>query len=327
MARFDSNTQLSRERLQELYIEQSLSADEIAKQLGCGETTVFRALEKYGIPRRSKHDYRLEIAREELEKLYLVEKLSESEIAERFDTSQRTISRRLIELGIQTRPTGPVAEWLVPRNVLAAWSPELAYVVGLIATDGHLDSDKIEVGFISTDRELVNLYCQALHVDSIHVGVTENSARKPCFRVRLNDREYRRFLETIGLTPAKSKTLGALLIPDSLFRDFLRGVLDGDGSWYIQKSWLGRYQYLKMELVSASYSFIEWVNHKVVQLAGFQGTRRSRSLGRYHYLSYGGQQSIELGAWLYYSPNVLALSRKRVIWEQMFNRTKSRSRT
>lgn len=327
MARFDAKAQLSRELLAELYVEQSLSADEIAKQLGCGETTVFRALEEYGIPRRSKHDYRLEIAREELERLYIVEQLSESEIAERFDTSQRTVSRRLIELGIPTRPTGSVAKWLVPSSILSAWSSELAYVVGLIATDGYLDSEKSEVCFTSTDGQLIDLYCQALHVDSIHVGVTENRDRKPCFRVRLNDHDYRRFLENIGLTPAKSKTLGALQIPDDFFRDFLRGVLDGDGSWYIQKSWLGRYQYLKVELVSASYSFIEWINHKISTLAGLRGTTRSRSLGRYHYLSYGGHQSIDLGTWLYYSSDVLALSRKRIIWEQMRNRTKSRSRT
>lgn len=327
MPRFDAKVQLSRELLAELYVEQSLSADEIAKQLGCGETTVFRALEEYGIPRRSKHDYRLGIAREELERLYVDEGFTEREIAEHFNTSQLTISRRLRELGIPTRPVGGISKWTVPNSVLAAWSAELAYAVGLIASDGNLTSNTNGVEFISTDKELIELYCFSLHLDSIHVGVTAYEGRKPWYKVRLSDRAFRRFLEDIGLTPAKSKTLGALSIPDAYFQDFLRGVLDGDGSWYIQKSWLGRYQYLKVELVSASYSFIEWINHKISTLAGLRGTTRSRSLGRYHYLSYGGHQSIDLGTWLYYSSDVLALSRKRIIWEQMRNRTKSRSRT
>jgi hypothetical protein len=37
-------------------------------------------------------------------------------------------------------------------------------------------------------------------------------------------------LLTIGLTPAKSLTLGPLAIPDDYFPDFFRGCIDGDGS-------------------------------------------------------------------------------------------------
>lgn len=327
MALFDAKAQLSRELLAELYVEQSLSADEIAKQLGCGETTIFRALEKFGIPRRTKHDYRFEIAREELERLYVAEQLTENEIAERFNTSQLTVSRRLREYGIETRSVGSLPAYSIPNDILSAWSSNLAYVVGLLATDGNLDKDRARVEFVSTDQELIALYCSALNLNSIHVGVTAYEGRKPWYKVRVHDNQFRHFLEDVGLTPAKSKTLGALEIPDDYFRDFLRGVLDGDGSWYIQKSWLGRYQYLKVELVSASYSFIEWTNHKISTLEGLRGTTRSRSLGRYHYLSFSGRQAIDLGTWLYYSSNVLALSRKRIIWEQMLDRTKSRSRT
>jgi|GEM_PF-6988550 transposase len=118
MARFDTTSQISRELLNELYIEQSLTASEIAQQLGCGETTVLRALHKYEIPKRSKRDYRLELSREDLERLDVVEHLSESEVAERLNVSQLTVSRRLQEFGIPTRSVGSIPSAFVSKQVL-----------------------------------------------------------------------------------------------------------------------------------------------------------------------------------------------------------------
>src|SRR5581483_4130824 len=121
MPRFNSKTQLSRAKLEQLYIEQLLPTAEIARRLGCGETTVLRALHDYGIPVRSKSDYRLEIPREELERLYVENGFSEDEIAQWFHTTQITISRRLIEFGITTRQGGVATQSIRP-SVLSVWS-------------------------------------------------------------------------------------------------------------------------------------------------------------------------------------------------------------
>ncbi len=49
-------------------------------------------------------------------------------------------------------------------------------------------------------------------------------------RICITDRAYWSELAEIGLTPAKSKTIGALAVPKAMFIPFLRGVIDGDGS-------------------------------------------------------------------------------------------------
>ena len=49
-------------------------------------------------------------------------------------------------------------------------------------------------------------------------------------RIAWSDRRFYDWLTTVGLTPAKSLTLGPLAIPDDYFADFLRGCIDGDGS-------------------------------------------------------------------------------------------------
>ena len=42
-------------------------------------------------------------------------------------------------------------------------------------------------------------------------------------------------LQKIGLEPNKSKSIGALRIPDRYFFDFLRGYFDGDGCVYFKE--------------------------------------------------------------------------------------------
>lgn len=51
----------------------------------------------------------------------------------------------------------------VLRNVVdVTWRSELAYVVGLIASDGYLASATKRIGFVSKDRELVEIFKEVL---------------------------------------------------------------------------------------------------------------------------------------------------------------------
>ena len=74
---------------------------------------------------------------DELRRLYFDEGLTIEEIAARFECSPTTIRRRMDDLGMEARPRGPYVE----RDRNYEWSPELAYVIGLITTDGNLSSD------------------------------------------------------------------------------------------------------------------------------------------------------------------------------------------
>ncbi|MDP2630473.1 MAG: hypothetical protein Q8P56_03635 [Candidatus Uhrbacteria bacterium] len=71
------------------------------------------------------------------------------------------------------------------------------------------------------------------------IGVTHKISQKKSgytkklqTRVQFSDVLFYRFLVDAGLTPAKSKTIGSLVIPQKYFFDFLRGEFDGDGCFY-----------------------------------------------------------------------------------------------
>ncbi|MBU0494895.1 MAG: hypothetical protein KKA73_16985 [Chloroflexi bacterium] len=292
---------IPKEQLERLYYDERLTQQEVAEKLGCSEKVIRTRMREYHIARRRVGDYyRIEISPEMLEHLYHEERLSQKEIAKRFGCSRRTIGDKMAKHRISARPTS-VSTCLIPQDVLRQWSPQLAYVVGLIAADGCLSSRNPSlVSFTSKDSELVQTYQLCLHVAApVYRGVRS-------YEVRISDLAYRAFLEGIGLMPVKSRTLGPLEIPDEFFRDFLRGYVDGDGC--ISSA-------LVVIIGSASSSVIEWLQQTVERLAGIKGHLYFYSPKRFYSLSYCKSKALHLLPWLYYSPDLPCLSRKRAIWD------------
>jgi hypothetical protein len=83
---------------------------------------------------------RVSIDAELLRRLYVEERLTTAEIARRLTCGANTIARRLREIGIRVRARGPLLQRaLDPRWTDGpSWSSDLAWIVGLMATDGNL---------------------------------------------------------------------------------------------------------------------------------------------------------------------------------------------
>ncbi len=255
---------------------------------------------------------RIDFPPEELKRLYVDEGWSPAQIAERFNCRPATILARLRDYGIPLRPRG----WHklvrhVPDAILNSWpSPELAYIVGLVASDGNLEEDNNCVILNTTDFELADTFRQLLGMNNAHIVVVNHAPpRKTSYMVQVCDYVFRSFVEARGLTPRKTLTIGALDVPDQVFVDFLRGELDGDGGWHIGHGWRG-VEYLIAKIVSKSRPYLEWIQKTVERLTGLTG----RFSG--HGVVYNGHNAERLGAWLYYSPDLPCLSRKRERWAQ-----------
>lgn len=255
-------------------------------------------------------DKEFHIPRSTPEHLY-EEDLSQSQIAERLGCSPATVLRRMEKYGIKARPRGGVPKALVPGEVLQQWSPELAHAVGLVTSDGNLAKQCNLVSFSSTDYELIEIYQQCLRV-SVHVVAYTSPVYLPIYTVRLSDPAYRAFLEDVGLTPAKSKTLRPLSVPDEFFRDFLRGCMDGDGhiSAYPDRVCPNHCR-LRFSLASSSRHFLAWVQDTIARLAKVRGTIYQKQAFA---LTFTGSKARRLLSWLYYAPDLPCLRRKRAVW-------------
>ena len=266
----------------------------------------------------SPRNRRAALSEADLRDVYVAQKLTIEQIAARVGLAPTTISRRFADLGIQARRRGPLPGARSgiegqPRQ----WTADLAYAVGLITTDGCLSQDGRHLTMTSKDVDLLETTRRCL---GISARITLSTNPRPIHRLQWGDLTFCRWLNEIGLMPAKSLRLGPLRIPDEWMRDFLRGCIDGDGSIV---TYTDRYNTFKkstyvytrvyLSLVSASPRFVEWLRENLRRLtgaAGHVGLRRTAGRNDLWRLRYAKGEALRLLRWMYYSSDVPSLRRK-----------------
>jgi len=265
---------------------------------------------------------KIHISRQTLERLYYEEGQRQREIAELFGCSETTVARRMREYEIPTRRDGgPHRARSQRSHPRCRWTPHLAYAVGLIASDGCLSSDGRHIIFTSVDRELVETFKRCLRLQNrTALASSGGYSKRPIYRVQFSDTAFYDWLLEIGLIPNKTLELSELTVPDACFADFVRGYLDGDG--YIQtyvdsydrfKSEKYVYQRLFVRFFSGSQEYLKWLKGRLQQLMGTRGAVLNHS-GAWE-LRFAKKDSLKLLHWMYYSPDIPCLERKRNIAE------------
>lgn len=103
-----------------------------------------------------------------LRRLYTDERQTTAQIACRVHCSPSTVRRQLIRFGIPARPRGPAPARVgaAPDSPFTGWSPEVAYVVGLLATDGNLGRERTTISIVSKDMDLLETVKRCDRVDA-----------------------------------------------------------------------------------------------------------------------------------------------------------------
>lgn len=207
------------------------------------------------------------------------------------------------------------------------WTPKLAYAIGLLTTDGNLSKNGRSIVMRSSDIQLLKTFKKCLNLShKINKTNHDGWAKKPCYRIQFGNVQFYRWLLKIGLFPAKTYTIKKLKIPDKYFPDFLRGHLDGDGSVWTYKDYYNTYKNSKyvytriwVRFISASKAHIRWLSKNISRLLSIKGHLWERKPWMLHQttsmweIKFAKKESIKLLSWIYYSPNVPCLKRKRKI--------------
>lgn len=225
------------------YIEESMSLSDIARECSCTRQYVYKKMKEYKIPLRSQRCAR-EIAYDQ-GKIVV-------EITDDAGKSYSVIHKK-IELD---------------KAFFSSWSAEMAYVLGVLFTDGCLLEEK--------RKSRGSTGCTRI-IPRLSLGQKEPELiRKILALMKCNARIYYRKrikykntvagelyvfdimcsvvyddLINLGLKPVKSLNIEFPDVPPEYMRHFIRGCWDGDGSAYISGD------KLRASYVSGSKDFIE----------------------------------------------------------------------
>jgi hypothetical protein len=160
--------------------------------------------------------------------------------------------------------------------------------------------------------ELINILKRSLSIKNKIGRKTSGYSGRKQNRIQFGDVIFYRFLLGLGLTPAKSKTMADLDIPQKYFFDFLRGHFDGDGTFYSYHDprWKNSFMFYTV-FISASLAHLNWIRKFLKYMLKINGHMTWDDKRAAHQLKYAKRESMEILRKIYYNSEVVCLRRKR----------------
>lgn len=146
----------------------------------------------------------------------------------------------------RTQFSGQPRKHKVNEDFFKIWSDEMAWILGLILTDGCINKHTHTVSISQKNTDL--LIKIANYMDADYILLNPSSTRS-VYTLAIHSKIIKSDLEKLGICPDKSLTVCFPAVPDKYLPSFIRGVIDGDG-------WVQRTAYV-MNVTSASQSFAE----------------------------------------------------------------------
>lgn len=191
------------------------------------------------------------------------------------------------------------------------WNTNFAYALGLITSDGNLSPDGRHMIFVSKDIDLINTFKNCLNLKnkiSLKKSGYSNDVNRKYYVVQFGNIRLYHFLTDIGLSPNKSKAIKSLLIPPAYIADFLRGLIDGDGSIGYFMHPESKKKQFRIRITSASMHFLDWLRRRLTMQIGTKGS--IEKVPRAYQLNYYKGDSSRIVKFIYYSDKVPCLKRK-----------------
>jgi hypothetical protein len=223
----------SKEQLEELYLNQKLSLNQIGEKFGCGGTNILYWLKKFEIKRRPAYPKKIHVPKELLRKLYWDQNLKPREIAKMFGIKNgRTILKKLKKYGI---PRKSVSEALTTK-FKAPFNGDLtekAFFLGLRAGDFYAQRMKqsIRVQTTTTHKAQIDLLKDSFkNYGELRIYLQNGDWGEEWFIYADLDKSFSFLLQKPQKIPKW------ILDNNNYFYSFLTAYFDCEGCLYLSKS-------------------------------------------------------------------------------------------
>lgn len=185
-----------------------------------------------------------------------------------------------------------------------------AYFLGLLAADGNI-SDKrntISLGLnVDDGLDLIEEFKKELNsTGSINICTDKRTdyKRKSMVNIQFTSQKTKEDLQKIGLGPKKTTNLLYPKINKDLDRHFIRGFIDGDGSFYYKRGIL-------VFCLVGTEKILKTIQSILNKELHIKYTKLTKHITGVYYLRLGHKDTLKLRKWIYNDCNI-AMKRKKL---------------
>jgi hypothetical protein len=195
-----------------------------------------------------------------------------------------------------------------------------AYWLGFILADGHNHQNKILRVDIKDERHLDDL-SNLIYPEGNKPIKIRDLGFGPVYYFHCGVGDVVRNLSNNGVIPNKSKKASLPIIPDDMYRHFIRGLFDGDGS--LSFNYDGNYRRYMFSIVGNDDLMVGVKNVVKSQIGVDLGFGKMKMIHRVY--KKGNQQIITILRWLY-DDSIVSLERKNKRFQEMLDYYKNKQK-
>lgn len=228
----------------------------------------------------------------------------------------------LIKKANATRMNKPEEDFAVNSEYFkSVVSPSHAYVLGILWADGYIVKDAIRLETIKIDG--IKFYKIFMNTGDWKFSERCRIGKKPQSTINTNNKHFAQYLRDNDYLPNCEKSADKILktIPENLLKFWFRGLIDGDGCFYVNKKNKST-QFSLAGSYNQDWSFFvnELEKHNIPVSIKKRKQFQNGNLNKSSIVRITKRKSIiELGKWLYdgYPEDGIGLSRKHLKWKEM----------
>jgi predicted DNA-binding protein YlxM (UPF0122 family) len=298
-----STSLLSRDYLVEHYLNNKESLSDIASTAKCSRQFVLKKIKEFNVPLREKSQAR-ELA------------LKKGKI--KFNRTNEAGESEYITLNKNK----------VNHHFFSSWTPQMAYVLGIVCTDGNIrpsilkvanNKDTLRISRLTISQKEPELLKKVLRLMNSETKLLHRNRKDfsktvsgETYYFHLNSDLIYDDLVKLGITPNKSLTLKFPDVPVEYVHHFIRGCWDGDGSVYFDNTSNSVFA----SFISGSVDFITGILSHLTK-SGLPERTLHKS-GNSYYFRYTGKQCKLLAEYLYRNADEsMWLNRKYEIFKSL----------
>jgi hypothetical protein len=317
---------------------------QVAEEAGCTYITLRNWCKKLGVEIKSKTQLEIERLSDDIVKMYTDSNMLEKDIAKQLDTTINIVRKSLEYKGVEKRTRFEANEitrnkdgyynrkFKLNENFFDEWSNDMAYILGLISSDGAILKGKKsysrwKIAF-KNDESNIQLLEQVkdkiMYEGDLHYSSSKlNGKSFDNVTLSINSLKMVNKLFEYGITNQKSLTIKMPIgIPQEYVMDFIRGYFDGDGSIAItypsnKNKLKTKTPQLRCRIVSGSQTILEEFSEVINHLSGniIPLKNVSQVKKNLYELEYSTFASMCLYS-LMYKDDCISLNRKREVFEE-----------